>query len=731
MTTLRTLLLLVFALPAVFSENAQALPAGEFAASVPVEGEARTYQQRISVASDGHDYLVVWVDGRARSYDSIIAARVNASGELIDVQGLFVARGPIATAGVVWSGDAYTIVWATGGDLSQLRGVRVTREGSVGAARVLAAHGTFAGTGALASDGTRTVAGYQRADGNRALVLDAGLNVVADVALAPAARTPPLVSASRNGFVAAWTIVDPTSPVIEGVRLSPNGTLLDAAPVVLGSGSIRALAGDGENYLLLRRSGKEFGAVAVPADLQSASASRPLPDGDALDALTLFAAGGHYVAVGPRFSQGVLTLVAIPIDRTGVASAPVPLAVSGYFGAASSGDGFLLAWPRLLSPDDATRSHLLSRVYDAGPVAPRSAEQILSTTVVWQDEPGLATNGTVHLVRWREAGGLYAARIGADGTSLDGSGIILTREPSASGRSVIWDGREFLVSWTEKMASGAPAVVIRFVSASAGLLADSIVIEGVSGGSLANGPDGRTLVLTYDADQRVHVRNLNGAARSIDPSGVPVSPAGERADGATASWNGSAYLVAWSQLEIDNSWQFPMWMPARVRGARVSRERTVADTEPFTIADIPTSWDAATGIASDGTNWLVTWETSESDVRATQVLANATIGATLDLGTGFGSSVMFDGGAYRVAWKRGTAAAGQDLSERQPLTIARIAPATTFTGLSVLQPTDSFSTTAIAPGAVAYTRLATELGGVPRVFIRSTDGAMRRRAARH
>ncbi|HEX2059834.1 MAG TPA: hypothetical protein VHK90_03760, partial [Thermoanaerobaculia bacterium] len=376
--------------------------------------------------------------------------------------------------------------------------------------------------------------------------------------------------------------------------------------------------------------------------------------------------------------------------------------------------------PLTYNSNDSSRSRLLARVFGGKPVEPRSAETQLTRAAAWQDDVAIAFGGSSYLVQWREEEALYAARLGLDGRSLDGRGIELTREKTANGENVVWDGTQYVVSWTERR-DGALTSVIRFVSPSQGLLEEQLVGAGLP---LTAGPDGVTLLGFAGDDGRLRVRRLFGASRTFENASVAVTPAGERAGNPAAAWNGSEYLVVWNELELDRwSWQFEFWVGARVRGARVSRELTVRDTRPITIGDAPERVDHVTGIASDGSGWLVTWETEYTSIRARRVASDLTLARELFFGTGFGSTVTFDATRYVVGWR--------GVQPASAVTIADVTRGGALRGIDVVTATEMPGRISLAPGAIAYTRLTRELGGVPRAYVRGLEAVtIRRRAVR-
>src|SRR5438874_465692 len=59
-----------------------------------------------SIASDGRNFLAVWIS------DSVRAARVDRSGQLIDHDSLVISNQPTNTTRVTWIGSAYLVVYS-------------------------------------------------------------------------------------------------------------------------------------------------------------------------------------------------------------------------------------------------------------------------------------------------------------------------------------------------------------------------------------------------------------------------------------------------------------------------------------------------------------------------------------------------------------------------------------------------------------------------------------------
>jgi hypothetical protein len=736
MRKLRPLVFLALVLFLGLGKNVHAALPNETPVSDPVFADPFGGQSRIAVATDGRDFFAVWNDGRTRHSDgAVVGSRIDRDGNPLDPQNIFISRNSVGNLGVVWNGSSYTIVWHTneGVHPSALRAVRVSRAGRVlGEERVLHENASFIPQ-SLASNGSRTLVGFQTRDGeNHALLLDDELNVLSDLTL-PATSPQnfyPILATNGSHFVAMWTTrLGTNDSSIVAVRISFSGTLLDTTPVRVGDGSALGLASDGADFVALSHDAGLFSIFLLPANLQNASSARALPDAERFESIRLLYAGDRYVAIGPRFKSGVLTLVATNIDRAGIpGDADLLHTPPSYNYAAAALDGNLLAlWTRPLNPNDGTHTRLYARRFSGDPLEADAAEKAITSSAVWQESPDIASNGSGYVVAWREETGIYAARLQRDGVSVDGRGLQLSKERLTTHPEVLWDGRQYIISYGE-YKTGAPESVLRFITPAQGLLEDRVVGAGTP---IATGPDGVTLLISGK-----RLRRFFGATRTYENATVQVAPESERATGFLASWNGSEYLVTWTEEMLDpNSWQFEFYVGRRIRGVRLNRELTLIDTAPKTIGDIQNAIDTLTGIATDGKDWLVTWETNFEHVRAQRVLANGTLGTNTQgifIANGFGSDVTFDGTRYVMAWKGGLPFADYP-NEHQPLMAGHVTREGALSAVIAYPRTEmptSVSITRAPFGAViAYSRLDVGTGGSPRVFVRGVESIQGRRRA--
>ena len=205
-----------------------------------------TREEKPAIAWDGTNYLVVWQDQRAETFD-IYASRISADGQILDPDNI-----PISTMendqlrpAMTWNGDVYFVVWQDrrGSQEWAIYGSRVTPGGVV-----------------LDPDGILISAGPQK-------------------------RSTPSIAWGGGRFLVAWEQTHPAPRKYDlyGARLSADGTVLDPEGIPISNGEedqyYSGISWNGEHFLVVwsdQRSGTSFDIYGTRID---ADGTRLDPEG--------------------------------------------------------------------------------------------------------------------------------------------------------------------------------------------------------------------------------------------------------------------------------------------------------------------------------------------------------------------------------------------------------------------------------------------------------------------
>jgi hypothetical protein len=171
------------------------------------------WQEHVSVACDGTNFLLVWEDTRSSDSSDIYGMRVSLDGTVLDPGGI-----PVSTAGnrqrypaVAFNGTNYFVIWwDMRNDDEDIYGTRVSQDGTV---------------------------------------LDpSGIAVFIDAWC----QTPPTVTANSTYYLVVW---DWQQYEIRGTRVAGDGTVLDPSGFLIAvndsSRSFPAASSDGTNFFVV------------------------------------------------------------------------------------------------------------------------------------------------------------------------------------------------------------------------------------------------------------------------------------------------------------------------------------------------------------------------------------------------------------------------------------------------------------------------------------------------
>jgi len=726
---------IIAAIPIVFVAVAcLAEISGERPVASPAYEVSRGYQYSAKGASDGHGYLVAWVDyyrNRAFNYPPrIYATRITESGEVLDPLGIRIPTftSYLARLNVVYLGDSYLICWSEE-DISApgLMGVRIKSDGTLLdlTPRIFADRGSILENG-TASDGNRAVIVYTGPAGSlMTVVLDRDANLVAG----PKPLTNPAGPSGETAIIASnghgFLVIHSTENAARTTALDPNGAAVSTtvAPTPSYFLRYRFLASDGDSYVAI---------LAYRTCCDSAFKSQHFgPKGEVLEAWPILSAewesiigfvpsGGSYRAMEWHGLQyGIPDTVGLRrLTNTGQPSAEyVPFAKADY-----SSQG-LLVW------NGSSALACYNRPFSTSIVDVQSLTvskpSVMTFAATTQQTPVAAMSDANMAVVWNERDGVYAGRLVFDGELLDGRGIRLGGLSYQAPR-IVFDGTNYVIGWIEE---GSPdSIKLARLSPVTGVVLDpggvTLKLINCSRGAALTLSRGANATLVAWADC-YHVSAITIGEDLAHGSPVDVTAAhgfgyGPDIGAVSAAWNGSEWLVAWE------TWYFaPESSPVAIHAARLSPQLTLLDPNPVAVSN--TYSDEGPFVASDGDGFLVAWSHFTDDYRnfphvmARRIASDGSPQAPATdgvLGQGIAKSVVWDGVQYDVAFS--------SINVISTLYVTRVAAHGSLESLSPLAviadrlaPEASLIVTGPGRIAAAYTRVDSEpdYGDVERVFV--------------
>jgi hypothetical protein len=659
-------------------------------------------QQRLpDVASDGTDFLVVWGEEVGVGQYDVFGARVSPEGVILDQRiEISTATGYQQDPSVAWSGVTYLVVWddSRGGD-NDIFGARVTADGTVldvsgvrlwntrppdkGAfnPRIDWGDTTYLVTWEVVRTDQDTDILAERVDAD-GIVLDTG---ALQIAVAEDFQFDPDVAWGGGLFLVAYDDQAHLDDSVRGRRVTSDGTVLDDPSIAVGNGGEPRIGWDGQNFLVAW-TGIEAARVTAQGMVLDLSGIEITDITEGVESLTAVGNGSDSLVLwGTALYSSTSDMLGARVDRDGILLDP---------------DGFLVA----TQPANATTA------------------------------PAVAWDGQDYLVAWEDLRdgdpAIYAGRITSHGTPLDGGGIAVATGGDDEDPAVAWDGRNYLVVWSHwdpdagadvwgaRVTPGGRVLdrtAIRVASASLDQFSPSVAFDG-------------TNYLVAWVDERADERGRDIYATRVSPQGevldaaFPISKNDLWQIDPTVTTDGTQWFVAWQDQQAGD-WD--------IDAARVSSDGQVLDrygilvTTDFRDQISPTaSWD--------GTDFVVAWSDLRTGVDRDIYAARVTVdGLVLDpegipISTAVDDqttpSASWDGVNTLIAWS------DRRSGQSSNLTAARLSPDGTVldpTGraISLLAGDELFPAVAGTTSGrafVAYQRFASETpyDGLDRVFFR-------------
>lgn len=628
-------------------------------AGIPIAAGVTT-QFANAIAFDGTNFLVVWEKAGATSSEGDLYATrvVAATGAVLDPAGIRLTSGAKREfdPAVDFDGTNFFVVWNDmNGAQYAVYGTRVSRAGAVldpQGVRLSGSEYTYAPV--VAWDGSQHLVAWSDYRGGsdydvyaaRVSRTGAALDLIA-VATGNGRQENPAVAYDGQSFVVAWQDGRATPTHVYANRINAKGKRQDGNGVQLtsaaGGQTYPRLAFDGTNHLLVwtdaRQSGATtagvFGARVTPRLARVDAADLAIsPPPAAQVAPDVACGGGQWLAVW--FDQRLRTadsqgstapdIYGARVAKTGAVLDPAAFAVATaanaqHFPAVAGGDdGYLAAWEDLRTGQSrvwGTRFDLAGApVGDAFPIALSGLVSRYAAVA-----PGARGN---YLVVWQAGFGadadLWAARVrAADGVVLDPGGVRVAATPGAGEfmPAVAFDGTSWLVVWTDGSASWGSTnrvAAARVIDGAAGLTVDAAPLVLASGTNTVNyatvaGSDDGFLVawselapgVGYDVLGARVREEADGSATVLDPEGVAIAARATSEYAPIAAFDGTNYLVAWSDYRASNG---------QIFAARVATSAfgPFALLGPDGLGVAPSAASqAAAALGSDGAGALLVW----------------------------------------------------------------------------------------------------------------------------
>lgn len=477
-----------------------------------------------AVAFNGTHFVVSWADLVTAPAETLYASRVDRSGALVDATPRSLGASPGTPMTALDAADATDVplVWSAG-TLPLIQRVR--------------------------PDGTpAALAGY--------------------VAFQVDVQDQAAATSDGTSFLAVWSNTLSSHGPIRAARISAAGALLDAAPVTVSTdgalepegvfvnGAELGASWTGDRYVATWRDraggyrGQQIGAggalvganvtfpfapmpwyFAAPAFTGGRSAlsvtwvsARPDLRRDQIN-LTRFAPDGRVLDAATTVLQNDLTYDSFAVTGVGVSAAGA-LAV---WGVGREYPSIGNRQPLLRAARVNVDGDLLDPVPLELPVGGMTASPTIIVAV--------ATDGTDFLVAWQDAvvtypyvprdsrGRINAARVSMSRGVLDTAPIRVSSSSTGQrGVAVGWDGRSYVVAWTDTTRGGGDVMAARvgrdgvvLDPAGVALSADPATFEGDA--CLASNPDGRSLVVYHHFDPRSNTERIFGRVVALSGDG--------------------------------------------------------------------------------------------------------------------------------------------------------------------------------------------------------------------
>ncbi len=529
------------------------------------------------LSSSGADNLVVWASGQ-----SVQAARISSSGELLDPDGFSISlcEGTPSSVHVARSSGIHLVVWMES-DVDwigpRIRGARVDDDGSVldpAGFDVISGGGSLLGIG-IACSGDQCLlvwprdfpnVGYTDIQALRLMnnghVLDERPFDVSDTFHRKQSAT---VEWTGRDYLVLWVdFRNGLAPTIYGNRVGLDGTLRDrverAYSVIQSQRFFPTTIWNGERFIVAWSENRIGSGVDVH--------------------------GAH---------------VANTIDPQIGAAFPISTAYSRQWQPTLGWNGreYLAAWSDLRTWSENHPDLFASRVNMDGTVQDLEGfyihNQMTSQKVACSEGDCLVVF---------ESGDLLGALVPMDALSVSPDVFWISSASSAFSRGVVWNGSHYLVVWRQ----GSTIKGARGSSTGELLYPDGVsIVESASDrASTSLDWNGSGYLLAWTGNGGIYGVRLGPSGQPLNPDGFTISADATSPSSVHVAWGGESYLVAWEEHFGDDSFQ--------IFAARVNADAEVLDDPAILVAETNQEVESLS-ITSDGAgNWLLCYHGIDDSV---------------------------------------------------------------------------------------------------------------------
>jgi hypothetical protein len=283
-----------------------------------------------------------------------------------------------------------------------------------------------------------------------------------------------------------------------------------------------------------------------------------------------------------------------------------------------------------------------------------------------QEQPDVASDGTIRLVVWRAysdgVSSIVGTRVDASGKVLDPGGIFIAGDITPLRRPVVeYIGGNFLVVWERGPINDGRLFYLR-VNPDGGLVdfenGSRLTTATTAQGLPALAFDGTNALVVW-SEARGTASDIIGARVAtngtvLDAAGFVVSGAAGYQHSPAVSYDGTRYLVGWSDARSGSP-----GVVEDIYAARVTTARVVLDPVGFVISARP-AIERLGDIAWDGANHLAVWTdrfgSSSAAIRAARVTPAGTVLDSTPIalpsaGESHSPRVAFNGTSSQVVWQ--------------------------------------------------------------------------------